>query len=108
MAHQQAAVDSGRWLLYRYDPRRTDRGENPLQLDSPAPRRPLAGAMALENRFRLLSHSQPGRARELAAAAELQRQRRWATYQALAGEGVGPDQGSGPAQAANPAMEVQP
>ena len=108
MAHQQAAVESGRWLLYRYDPRRTDRGENPLQLDSPAPRRPLAGAMALENRFRLLSHSQPGRARELAAAAELQRQRRWATYQALAGEGVGPDQGSGPAQAANPAMEVQP
>ena len=85
MAHQQAAVDSGRWLLYRYDPRRTDRGENPLQLDSPAPRRPLAEAMALENRFRLLSHSQPERARQLAAAAELQRQRRWATYQALAG-----------------------
>jgi pyruvate-ferredoxin/flavodoxin oxidoreductase len=52
--------------------------------------------MALENRFRLLSHSQPERARELAAAAELQRQRRWATYQALAG------------QAANPALEVQP
>ena len=102
MAHQQAAVESGRWLLYRYDPRRTDRGENPLQLDSPAPRRPLAEAMALENRFRLLSHSQPGRARELAAAAELQRQRRWATYQALAG------QAANPGQAANTAMEVQP
>ncbi len=90
MAHQQAAVESGRWLLYRYDPRRRDRGENPLQLDSPAPRRPLAEAMALENRFRLLSHSQPERARALAAAAELQRQRRWATYQALAGLAPGP------------------
>ena len=99
MAHQQAAVESGRWLLYRYDPRRRDRGENPLQLDSPAPRRPLAEAMALENRFRLLSHSQPERARELAAAAELQRQRRWATYQALAGQ-AGP--GARPGQEVNP------
>ena len=99
MAHQQAAVESGRWLLYRYDPRRTDRGENPLQLDSPAPRRPLAAAMALENRFRLLSHSQPERARELAAAAELQRQRRWAIYQALAGQ-AGP--GARPGQEVNP------
>ena len=111
LAHQQAAVDSGRWLLYRYDPRRTDRGENPLQLDSPAPRRPLAGAMALENRFRLLSYSQPERARQLAAEAELQRQRRWATYQALAGQGgpgTGPAQAADPAQAAKPGQEVNP
>jgi pyruvate-ferredoxin/flavodoxin oxidoreductase len=107
MAHQQAAVESGRWLLYRYDPRRTDRGENPLQLDSPAPHRPLAEAMALENRFRLLSHSQPGRARELAAAAELQRQRRWATYQALAGLAPGPG-AMAPGQALPPGQELQP
>ena len=107
MAHQQAAVESGRWLLYRYDPRRADRGENPLQLDSPAPRRPLAGAMALENRFRLLSHSQPERARELAAAAELQRHRRWATYQALAGQsplGQAPSPGKVP----DPGQELDP
>jgi hypothetical protein len=58
--------------------------------------------MALEPRVRLLSHSQPERARELAAAAELQRQRRWATYQALAG------QAANPGKAANPAREVQP
>ena len=32
---QKLAVDSGQWLLYRYDPRRAERGENPLQLDSP-------------------------------------------------------------------------
>ena len=107
MAHQQAAVESGRWLLYRYDPRRSDRGENPLQLDSPAPRRPLAGAMALENRFRLLSHSQPERARELAAAAELQRQRRWATYQALAGLAPGPG-AMAPGQALPPGQELHP
>ncbi len=32
---QKLAVDSGYWPLYRFDPRRTAQGENPLQLDSP-------------------------------------------------------------------------
>ena len=31
---QKLAVESGQWLLYRFDPRRAERGENPLQLDS--------------------------------------------------------------------------
>ena len=31
---QKMAVESGQWILYRYDPRRADIGENPLQLDS--------------------------------------------------------------------------
>src|SRR6185503_2494141 len=38
MQNQQAAVRSGQWLLYRHDPRRAVHGENPLQLDSSAPR----------------------------------------------------------------------
>jgi pyruvate-ferredoxin/flavodoxin oxidoreductase len=87
MEHQKAAVDSGRWLLYRYDPRRTERGENPLQLDVRAPRRPLEEAMAQENRFRMLSFSQPERARALARQAQVELDRRWAHYRALAGEG---------------------
>jgi pyruvate-ferredoxin/flavodoxin oxidoreductase len=33
MDQQKLAVDSGRWLLYRYDPRRSEQGENPLSLD---------------------------------------------------------------------------
>jgi pyruvate-ferredoxin/flavodoxin oxidoreductase len=87
MAHQKLAVDTGRWLLYRYDPRRTERGENPLQLDSPAPRRKLEEGMAAENRFRMLRYSQPERARELGRAAQAQLDRRWAAYRALAGQG---------------------
>ncbi len=35
---QKLAVDSGYWPLYRFDPRRTAQGENPLQLDSGAPK----------------------------------------------------------------------
>ena len=45
----------------------------------------LAEAMATENRFRMLSFSQPERARALARQAELEVARRWAIYQALAG-----------------------
>ena len=86
MAQQKLAVDSGRWLLYRYDPRRLERGENPLQLDVKAPTRPLAAAMASENRFRMLGYSQPERARQLAAQAQLELDRRWAMYRALAAQ----------------------
>src|SRR5690348_10929981 len=41
LQHQKAAVESGQWLLYRYDPRRGEAGDNPLQLDSRAPKIPL-------------------------------------------------------------------
>ncbi len=84
MGQQKLAVEAGRWPLYRYDPRRAARGENPLQLDSPGPRRPLAEAMDSENRFRMLRYSQPERARELAQAAQADIDRRWAAYRALA------------------------
>ena len=90
MAQQKLAVDSGRWLLYRYDPRRAERGENPLQLDSPGPRTPLAEAMESENRFRMLRYSQPERARELARAAQVAVDRRWAAYRALAAQPAEP------------------
>ncbi len=86
MAQQKLAVDSGRWLLYRYDPRRLERGENPLQLDVKAAKRPLAEAMASENRFRMLGYSQPERARQLAAQAQLELDRRWAMYRSLAAQ----------------------
>jgi len=84
MEHQKLAVDSGRWLLYRYDPRRAERGETPLLLDSPAPKRSLEEAMERENRFRMLRYSQPERARALVRQAQRELECRWATYRALA------------------------
>src|SRR5213592_2536779 len=41
MQHQKVLVDSGQWLLYRYDPRRAAKGEKPLQLDSRGLRKPV-------------------------------------------------------------------
>jgi pyruvate-ferredoxin/flavodoxin oxidoreductase len=84
MEHQRLAVESGRWMLYRYDPRRLEQGLSPLQIDSPHPRRPLAEAMAAENRFRMLGYSHPERARELERQAQAELQRRWAFYGSLA------------------------
>ncbi|MFM7266220.1 MAG: thiamine pyrophosphate-dependent enzyme, partial [Cyanobium sp.] len=84
MEQQRLAVESGRWFLYRYDPRRLDIDQSPLQIDSPRPRRPLAEAMATENRFRMLGYNDPERARLLGRQAEAELRRRWALYNALA------------------------
>jgi hypothetical protein len=37
MSDQKLAVESGQWLLYRYNPERALHGENPLSLDSRTP-----------------------------------------------------------------------
>ncbi|MFZ9950980.1 MAG: pyruvate:ferredoxin (flavodoxin) oxidoreductase [Vulcanococcus sp.] len=84
MAHQKQAVDSGRWLLYRHDPRRRARGLAPLVVDSRSPSLPLAEAMAGENRFRMLRYSHPEQARALSREAEQELQERWQLYQRLA------------------------
>ena len=84
MAAQQRAVDSGRWLLYRYDPRRRERGENPLQLDSKPPKLPLEQDLYSQNRFQMLRLSNPDAARELLREAEADVKRRWQLYRYLA------------------------
>ncbi len=84
MTQQKRAVDSGRWLLYRHDPRRAERGENPLILDSRAPTLPMAEAMASENRFRLLTYSHPDQARTLTHQAQQEARQRWERYERMA------------------------
>ncbi|MFN9645878.1 MAG: 2-oxoacid:acceptor oxidoreductase family protein, partial [Cyanobacteriota bacterium] len=85
MEQQRLAVESGRWMLYRYDPRRQEQGLSPLQIDSARPRRSLREAMATENRFRMLGYTNPERARQLEKEAQAQVLRRWSLLQALAG-----------------------
>ena len=80
MAQQKQAVDAGRWLLYRHDPRRSP----PLSLDSRSPSVPLAEAMASENRFRMLRYSHPEQAQQLTRQAQEELQQRWELYQRLA------------------------
>jgi pyruvate-ferredoxin/flavodoxin oxidoreductase len=87
MTQQKQAVDAGRWLLYRHDPRRAAAGLPPLSVDSRSPSIPLADAMASENRFRMLRHSHPEQARTLTRQAEQELQQRWDLYQRLAQTG---------------------
>jgi pyruvate-ferredoxin/flavodoxin oxidoreductase len=90
MAHQKQAVDSGRWLLYRHDPRRRSQGLAPLVVDSRSPSLPLADAMAGENRFRMLRYSHPEQARALCREAEAEQRERWDLYQRLAAAPTAP------------------
>jgi len=83
LEEQQKAVDSGHWLLYRFDPRRTSRGLNPLQLDSKEPSIPIEDYMYGENRYRVLTKIDPVRAKELAKLAQFDVDRRWNLYKQL-------------------------
>jgi pyruvate-ferredoxin/flavodoxin oxidoreductase len=84
MHNQKAAVDSGQWILYRYNPVRVAEGENPLILDSRAPKIPVDRYMMMENRFKMLTKSKPQAAKEFMKEAQLNVEDRWALYQYLA------------------------
>ena len=84
MQNQKAAVDTAQWLLYRYNPERGRNGENPLQLDSGAPKMPLQKYMYLENRFKMLTKSKPEDAKRLLEEAQQEVDTRWRLYQHLA------------------------
>ncbi|MBL8146384.1 MAG: pyruvate:ferredoxin (flavodoxin) oxidoreductase [Anaerolineae bacterium] len=84
MRNQKALVESGQWLLFRYNPERAGRGENPMVLDSKAPKIPVADFMRMENRFRMLELSKPEAARQFFAEAQVDADERWAYYSYLA------------------------
>ncbi|NWF70541.1 MAG: pyruvate:ferredoxin (flavodoxin) oxidoreductase [Chloroflexi bacterium] len=84
MRNQKAAVETGQWLLYRYNPEREAHGENPLVLDSRPPKLPVKDYMYMENRFRMLTLSKPEVAKQLLEEAQHDVQTRWALYEYLA------------------------
>ena len=88
---QKLMVESGQWLLYRYDPRRAERGENPLQLDSSAAKSKVKDFMLTENRFKMLTKSKPDDAKKFFAQAQVDADRRWKFYQSMAARETKPD-----------------
>ncbi|HTW95884.1 MAG TPA: pyruvate:ferredoxin (flavodoxin) oxidoreductase [Tepidisphaeraceae bacterium] len=81
---QKLAVASGYWPLYRYDPRRRETGDAPLQLDSPVPNNQLPQFMMNETRFRMVEQKNPDRYKTLLEAAKQQVVDRHSLYQRLA------------------------
>jgi pyruvate-ferredoxin/flavodoxin oxidoreductase len=91
MQHQKAAVQSGQWLLYRYNPDRTKQGLNPLQLDSAGPQKMrIEEYLGMENRFKMLTKMRPEEAKRLTNLAQEDAEARFRLYQALAARDVRP------------------
>jgi pyruvate-ferredoxin/flavodoxin oxidoreductase len=86
MQNQKRAVEPGQWLLYRYNPARAEIGENPLSLDSRAPKIPVSEFLLMENRFKMLTKTQPDVAKEMLEKAQEDVNRRWRTYENLAAQ----------------------
>ncbi len=84
LEQQKLAVGSGVWPLYRYDPRRTERGEPPLVLDMLPGKKSVEEFMRNEARFRMVEKIDAERFRRLATTARMQSSRRVALYEQLA------------------------
>jgi len=84
---QKAAVNSGYWPLFRYNPDLVKENKNPFQLDSAAPKGPLQDFLNSENRFKMLSKSDPQACVRLQALAQADVNARWKIYSAMAQEG---------------------
>ena len=88
MDNQTAAVDSGAWTLYRFNPALYNKGEHPLKLDCKAPKMTYEQWAMTETRFRSLAQVMPDRARVLMEQGQREAKARWKLYEALAIAGV--------------------
>jgi pyruvate-ferredoxin/flavodoxin oxidoreductase len=61
-----------------------EQGKNPLQLDMRSPKQPVNESMYQENRFKMLTKSQPELAKQLLEQAQAEVDARWQMYQYLA------------------------
>ncbi len=77
LRQQKLAVETGHWLLYRFDPR------TGLELDSKEPSKPLSQYFESEGRFQILRQTHPESAARLAEEAQQQVKERYQRYRAL-------------------------
>ncbi len=91
MQDQKAIVNSGQWLLYRFDPRRTAAQQNPLQLDSRKPTQSVESFMMMENRFKMLTKSKPEQAKLLFKMAQEDADARFRFYEYMASRKFAPE-----------------
>jgi len=84
MTNQKRAVESGHFPLFRYNPDLAAKGENPLKLDSKAPKIPFEEYAYAETRWKMLTKSKPERAKELLRLAGENAQKKWLYLDQLA------------------------
>ena len=86
MDQQKAAVNSGYWPLFRYNPDLVAQNKNPFQLDSRAPSIALKDYVYNETRYTMLVKSNPEHAKLLLAEAQQDVDSRWKLYDYMAHE----------------------
>ncbi len=101
MSDQKVMVDSGQWLLYRYNPERAAIGENPLILDSRTPTKRVKEMLEQQTRFKMLAMSKPDDAQRLWKQAQEDVDVRYRMYEYLA------HRKTEPVPAATPDQEVK-
>jgi len=81
---QRRAVESGIWPLYRYDPRRAEKGEPALIVDAEGGKIPVLEFMQNETRFKMVEKFNPEGFRTYVIRSQAAARRRVAVYQHLA------------------------
>ena len=84
--NQKLAVDSGYWQLFRYNPELTMQGQNPLKLDSGPGKIKFEDYAYKENRYKMLTKSDPENARKLLELAQEDVIERRKLYEKLASD----------------------
>ncbi|RLA05175.1 MAG: pyruvate:ferredoxin (flavodoxin) oxidoreductase, partial [Gammaproteobacteria bacterium] len=82
--HQQLAVDSGHWPLFRYNPQQAASGKNPLRLDSKPPSIPYRDFVETEIRFNMLWRTHPQQAEKFLEQSQREVLHRYQYYEQLA------------------------
>jgi pyruvate-ferredoxin/flavodoxin oxidoreductase len=102
---QKAAMQSGYWPLFRYDPRLAAEGKNPFQLDSRPPSIKLKDYVYNETRYTMLAKSNPDEARRLLELAQQDVLDRWKIYENMVHMPIDSAPGAPGAPAQKPAKE---
>ena len=82
--HQQLAVNSGHWPLFRYNPQLAAAGKNPLRLDSKPPSIPYRDFIETEIRFSMLWRTNPQQAEKFLEQSQREVLHRYRYYEQLA------------------------
>jgi pyruvate-ferredoxin/flavodoxin oxidoreductase len=83
MQNQKAAVDSGYWQLYRYNPDLIKDGKNPFKLESKGLKMPFKEYAYMETRYKMLTKSHPERAARLIKEAQADVVEKWQEYERM-------------------------
>lgn len=81
---EKLAVDTGYWLLYRYNPEMASEGKNPLSLDSREPKKPITELLENEKRYASLKTTFPDKVDDFWNRTEKFLKERYEIYRKMA------------------------